>query len=152
MSRIALASIPSLTLYKDEFTTGRRTRPVPQLVCDGAPCARYTPDVVRCTNAGGRGAHIDWTCRAELPDSMRLGRVEVSCEGFDAPGDPYVLEGTCISARAVFSLRLTKNHIGSCSLKYRLVRVTPDETPYPRTKSSLFSGPHTSPDDHGAPS
>lgn len=94
MSRkVALASIPSLTFYQGEYTTGRRTAPVAQLVCDGAPCARFQPDVVRCKNAGGRGANVDWTCQAELPDSLRLGRVQVSCEGYNTPGDPNVLEG-----------------------------------------------------------
>jgi hypothetical protein len=93
MSRVALASIPSLTFYKDTLTTGRRTRPIPQLVCEGAPCKLYMPDVVRCTNAGGRGSEVDWTCKAELPSSLKLGRVDVSCEGYSAPGDSYVLKG-----------------------------------------------------------
>ena len=36
---------------------------------------------------------MDWKCEADLPESLRFGRVEVSCEGWDGPGDPYVLKG-----------------------------------------------------------
>ncbi|CDO78042.1 hypothetical protein BN946_scf184724.g6 [Trametes cinnabarina] len=104
MSRVALAKIPSLTLYKDEFTLSRRGPPIPQLTCIGKPCRLYQPEVVRCVNVGGSGTDVDWKCEADLPDSLRFGKVEVSCEGWDGPGDPYVLKG-------------------SCGLEYRLVQV-----------------------------
>jgi hypothetical protein len=32
-------------------------------------------------------------CEADLPESLRLGRVQVSCEGWTGPGDSYVLKG-----------------------------------------------------------
>ncbi|RDB26261.1 Store-operated calcium entry-associated regulatory factor [Hypsizygus marmoreus] len=105
MSRIELAKIPSLTFYKDSYTTSRRKSPLPQLVCRGAPCKVYTPEVVRCVSLpGASGTDVDWNCEADLPESLRFGRVEVSCEGWSRPGDPYVLKG-------------------SCSLEYRLVHV-----------------------------
>ncbi|RPD54336.1 DUF1183-domain-containing protein [Lentinus tigrinus ALCF2SS1-6] len=104
MSRIALARIPSLTFYKDSVTASRRGNPIPQLSCIGKPCRLYQPEVVRCTNLGGTGTEVDWKCEADLPEALRLGRVEVSCEGWDGPGDPYVLKG-------------------SCGLQYRLVEI-----------------------------
>ncbi|CAL1715807.1 unnamed protein product [Somion occarium] len=104
MSKIALARIPSLTFYKDAETTSRRGKPIPQLTCIGKPCRSYTPDVVRCVNIGGAGTDVDWKCEADLPEALRFGRVEVSCEGWSGPGDPYVLKG-------------------SCGLQYRLVQV-----------------------------
>ncbi|GBE88422.1 hypothetical protein SCP_1302370 [Sparassis crispa] len=104
MSRVALARIPSLTFYKDAITLSRRDRPIPQLVCKGKACDLYQPEVVRCANIGGGGTEVDWKCEADLPESLRFGRVEVSCEGWSGPGDPYVLKG-------------------SCSLEYRLVQV-----------------------------
>ncbi|TFK47731.1 DUF1183-domain-containing protein [Heliocybe sulcata] len=104
MSRVALASIPALTFYKDELTAARRTAPAQQLSCVGKACSLYTPDAVRCTNLGGTGTDIDWKCEADLPESLRFGRVQVSCEGWERPGDPYVLQG-------------------SCGLEYRLVEV-----------------------------
>ncbi|GLB40405.1 putative oligopeptide transporter [Lyophyllum shimeji] len=65
----------------------------------------YSPEVVRCVSLpGGHGTDVDWKCEADLPEALRFGRVEVSCEGWSRPGDPYVLKG-------------------SCSLEYRLVQV-----------------------------
>lgn len=104
MSRVALASIPALTFYKDELTAARRGDPIPQLTCIGKACRFYTPDVVRCTNSGGSGTDVDWKCEAELPEALRFGRVQVSCEGWSGQGDPYVLKE-------------------SCGLEYRLVEV-----------------------------
>jgi len=104
MSRVALAKIPALTLYKDSTTLSRRNRPIPQLVCIGKACNLYMPEVVQCESIGGEGGEVDWKCEADLPESLRFGRVEVSCEGWSGPGDPYVLKG-------------------SCGLEYRLVQV-----------------------------
>ncbi|KAA1467444.1 DUF1183-domain-containing protein [Dentipellis sp. KUC8613] len=103
-SRIALAAIPALTFYKDALTRSRRGRPVQQLVCIGKACDLYTPDVVRCVNIGGEGTDVEWKCEADLPEALRFGRVEVSCEGWSGPGDTDVLKG-------------------SCALEYRLVEV-----------------------------
>jgi len=107
MTRVALAKIPALTFYKDSITLARRTNPIPQLVCSGKACDLYMPEVVRCENIGGGGGNtvdVDWKCEADLPESLRFGRVEVSCEGWSGPNDPYVLKG-------------------SCGLEYRLIHV-----------------------------
>ncbi|OXG11105.1 hypothetical protein C367_06678 [Cryptococcus neoformans Ze90-1] len=32
-------------------------------------------------------------CDTDLPSSLRLGKVDVSCEGWSAPGDPNILQG-----------------------------------------------------------
>ncbi|KAL9714054.1 hypothetical protein Ac2012v2_002361 [Leucoagaricus gongylophorus] len=95
MSRIALASIPALTFYKDTWTESRRTSPISQLTCIGKPCKLYQPEVVRCVNLGGSGTDVDWKCEADLPEALRFGKVEVSCEGWSRAGDPYVLKGSC---------------------------------------------------------
>ncbi|KAF9223664.1 DUF1183-domain-containing protein [Gyrodon lividus] len=95
MSRIALESIPALTFYKNSLTAARRTSPIAQLVCIGKPCALYQPEVVRCGNIGGSGIDVDWKCEADLPSSLRFGKVWVSCEGWSGPGDPYVMKGSC---------------------------------------------------------
>jgi hypothetical protein len=60
MSKVALASIKSLTFYADGVTAARRTEPLPQLNCIGKACSLYTPEVIRCTNVGGHGTDIDW--------------------------------------------------------------------------------------------
>lgn len=102
--KVALDSIRSLTFYKGEYTKARRTTPIQQLTCVGRPCNLYQPDVVRCVNEGGRGLDVEWKCEADLPEQLRFGRVDVSCEGWSKPGDPNVLKG-------------------SCGLEYRLLRV-----------------------------
>ncbi|KAI0259894.1 glycoside hydrolase superfamily [Gloeopeniophorella convolvens] len=124
MSRIKLADIPALTLYKDEPTLARRGKSIPQLVCKGKACKVFTPDVIRCTNIGGRGTEVDWKCETDLPDTLRLGRVEVSCEGWEGPGDLYVLKG-------------------SCSLEYRLLDV-PRALQQPRPSSYQEQGSSSS--------
>ncbi|KAL5504358.1 hypothetical protein ACEPAH_8432 [Sanghuangporus vaninii] len=95
MSRVLLEQIRSLTLYKGELTKARRLSPIQQLKCVGKACKLFQPDVVRCYNNGGSGTDIDWTCEADLPEKLRFGRVDVSCEGWSRPGDPYVLKGSC---------------------------------------------------------
>jgi hypothetical protein len=100
MSRIELAKIKALTFYKDALTESRRTEAIPQLICaNKSVCKLYTPEVVRCQSLGGSGTDIDWKvratrpkyathlahshhqCEADLPESLRFGKVQVSCEG-----------------------------------------------------------------------
>ena len=74
MTSVALARIPALTFYKDSVTLARRTAPIPQLICNGAPCKLYTPEVVRCENIGGSGAEVDWkVCLPLIYISISLG-------------------------------------------------------------------------------
>lgn len=89
--RVRMSDIKTLTFYAGKKTAYRRTSPLPQLTCKGRECSRYTPDVVSCQSLGDE----QWRCEADLPPSIRMGRVEVSCEGYEAPSDPYVLKGSC---------------------------------------------------------
>ncbi|KAF9517000.1 hypothetical protein BS47DRAFT_1326933 [Hydnum rufescens UP504] len=102
--RVLLSSIKTLTLFADEDTFSRRTDPIPQLTCIGQVCKLYQPQAVLCTNIGGRGTEVNWKCEADLPETLRFGKVTVSCEGWSRSGDPHVLDG-------------------SCGLEYKLVRV-----------------------------
>lgn len=36
-----------------------------------------------------------WECKAELDSKYQFGRIQVSCEGYEYPDDPYVLRGSC---------------------------------------------------------
>lgn len=38
---------------------------------------------------------MNWKCEASLPKGTHLSKVEVQCEGFDYPDDPYILAGSC---------------------------------------------------------
>ncbi|KAH8836017.1 DUF1183-domain-containing protein [Flagelloscypha sp. PMI_526] len=94
-SKIKLEKIKSLLFYKNQLTKARRTTPIEQLTCHGAACDLYQPDVIRCTNIGGSGLDVEWGCHADLPEQLRFGRVEVSCEGWSKPGDLYVYKESC---------------------------------------------------------
>lgn len=77
-------------------------------------------------------------CEADLPDTLRFGRVEVSCEGWSRPGDPYVLKGKYGSffINSTSWASLNSLVLGSCSLEYRLVQI-PDSLH--KSDSPIFS-------------
>ena len=47
----------------------------------------------QCYNVGSDGFDVQWKCQAEMPNIFKFGKIKVSCEGYDYPDDPYVLEG-----------------------------------------------------------
>lgn len=94
-SKIPLRNIDSLVFNRDSKTTGRRSSPIPQMQCTGGPC-HLSPSSVFCKNIGlDANDGVNWECKASLPNGVTLGRVEVSCEGYDYPEDPYILKGSC---------------------------------------------------------
>jgi hypothetical protein len=92
-----LRDIDVLTLHRGQFTTGRRGSPVPQLNCVGGTAHRdsFKVETVQCKNTGFNGRDYSWKCESQLDKSLKLGKITVSCEGFDRPDDPYVLVGSC---------------------------------------------------------
>ena len=38
---------------------------------------------------------LQWECKADMDSAYQFGRLQVSCEGYDYPDDPYVLRGSC---------------------------------------------------------
>ncbi|XP_053556730.1 store-operated calcium entry-associated regulatory factor [Bombina bombina] len=95
--RVLLRDIQALTLYADRYTNARRSAPIPQMKCIGgsAGCSAVVPQVVQCYNRGWDGIDVQWECKLDMENSYRFGKVEVSCEGFDYPEDPYILRGSC---------------------------------------------------------
>ncbi|XP_040411100.1 store-operated calcium entry-associated regulatory factor isoform X1 [Cygnus olor] len=104
--RVLLREVQALTLHRGQYTTSRRTAAVPQLQCTGgsAGCSRV-PEVVQCYNKGWDGYDVQWQCKADLENAYRFGQIEVSCEGYDYPDDPYILRGSC---SLLFRLELTE--------------------------------------------
>lgn len=95
---VLMSSVDSLLLRRGELTTGRRSTPVPQMTCISGPrqCAPANlPTQVMCETVGGRTNDPIWKCTATLPEGMRLGTTDISCEGFRYPEDPYILRGSC---------------------------------------------------------
>lgn len=109
---ILMADIKTLTLTKGQLTTSRRVPPMQQLVCLGTKCAEWLqPNTVQCYNQGSDGSSIQWRCDAELDNSVKFGKIEVSCEGYSYKGDRNVL-------------------VGSCALEYQLIPVAAASTHY----------------------
>ncbi|TRY85737.1 hypothetical protein DNTS_031919 [Danionella cerebrum] len=94
---VLLRDVQVLTLYRGRYTAARRSSAVPQLQCVGgsAGCGSFQPEVVQCYNRGMDGIDTQWECKADMDNSYRFGRVEVSCEGYTSPNDAYVLRGSC---------------------------------------------------------
>lgn len=95
MDKVRPEEVKVLTLSKNKMTTGRRNRPMPQLTCKGRLCSEFTPATVLCLNMGTDGRDVQWKCEADMPDGYRFGTIDVSCEGYNYPDDPYILAGSC---------------------------------------------------------
>ncbi|KAK3787124.1 hypothetical protein RRG08_059616 [Elysia crispata] len=94
--KMLLSDVKALTLRQGQMTNARRSPPVPQLKCvGGAAQYKFTPKVVQCINMGSDGYDIQWECKTDMDNAYRFGNVEVTCEGYDYPNDPYVLKGSC---------------------------------------------------------
>ncbi|GAA6033446.1 hypothetical protein JCM8097_001398 [Rhodosporidiobolus ruineniae] len=94
--RVPLKSLTALTLHSSRKTAHRRLPPIPQLTCKGKACRQYQPDIVQCTKVGEDGVGgVEWKCEADLPRGVRFGGVQVGCEGWDGPDDPFILRGSC---------------------------------------------------------
>ncbi|NXP44610.1 SARAF factor, partial [Heliornis fulica] len=103
---VLLRDVQALTLHRGRYTTARRVPAVPQLQCMGgsAGCV-HAPEVVQCYNKGWDGSDVQWHCQADLESTYSFGQMEVSCEGYDYPEDPYILRGSC---SLIFHLELTE--------------------------------------------
>jgi len=104
--KVLLRDVQVLTLKSGQMTTGRRSSPVPQLKCVGGSAqGHYNPQAVQCYNRGFDGQDVQWECKADMDNLYRFGSVEVICEGYDYPDDPYILKGSC---GLEYTLELTK--------------------------------------------
>ena len=94
--RVLLRDVQTLTLHQGKWTTGKRTRPVPQLTCiGGTNRCKHLPATVQCYNRGSDGQDVQWECKAVMDKNLRFNKIEVTCEGYDYPEDDYVLVGSC---------------------------------------------------------
>ncbi|KAI6172089.1 Store-operated calcium entry-associated regulatory factor [Aphelenchoides besseyi] len=96
VNRVLLRDVTSITLHRGQYTTGRRSSPVPQLQCVGGTAqGKFAPKTVQCYNRGFDGLDVQWECQADMPREYQFGKISVSCEGFDYPNDPFILAGSC---------------------------------------------------------
>lgn len=92
---ILLHNIKELDFVSGLFTASRRVAPVPQMDCVGgsAQGSHLEPLKARCVNVGLLEPH--WRCEATMDDTVQLGTATVTCEGYEAKLDPYVLKNSC---------------------------------------------------------
>ncbi|KAL0208487.1 hypothetical protein P9112_011074 [Eukaryota sp. TZLM1-RC] len=95
--KVLLTEVETLYFHAGKTTTYRNAEPIPQMRCVGGSARRlkHQPASAMCRNVGIDGNDVVWECSADVPSNTRLGRVEVSCEGWDYPEDPYVVTGSC---------------------------------------------------------
>ena len=90
--KVPIREVSSLLLHRGKMTTGRRASPVPQLNC--LSNCQDAPDTIYCSNAGHDGEDVVWECKSD-PAGAVLRDLNVQCEGYDYPDDPYILKGSC---------------------------------------------------------
>ncbi|VDN55287.1 unnamed protein product [Dracunculus medinensis] len=94
--KVRLTDVTALTLRRGQYTTARRSPAVPQLRCVGGSAkGLYEPAVIQCYNRGFDGADMQWECKAEMDEAYQFGMIQISCEGYSYPEDPYILRGSC---------------------------------------------------------
>jgi len=97
--KVLMDNVKALTFKADQWTTTRRTQSSGQLVCTGGTASARSdmmPKVVQCVAKGSDGAgNIQWKCEADLDEKVKFGDLEVVCEGFSYPEDPYITKGSC---------------------------------------------------------
>lgn len=95
-NRVHFSQFDALTFYQYQMTTYRRTSPMPQLKCVSGNCEyanRVT--VAQCKKTGTNELGVpQWKCNGPT-NGLHFGVVNVNCEGYDRPGDHYVLAGSC---------------------------------------------------------
>ena len=91
--RVLARDVQTLLFKHGELSTSTRGPPVLQLVQAGGPPVPVSQ--ILCTNAGWDGRQVIWECRLPAGVAAELASFDVSCQGFDRPGDPYILAGSC---------------------------------------------------------
>ncbi|KAN0000407.1 hypothetical protein ACTFIZ_000851 [Dictyostelium cf. discoideum] len=97
-SKILLKDVQVLTLKSGEMTKARRSSPIQQMECIGGTATKELelyPKTIQCYNMGSNGIDVQWKCEATLDSTVRLGTIDVSCEGYSYPEDPYITADSC---------------------------------------------------------
>ena len=96
--KILLQNVDKIVLREGQMTNARRVSPIPQLRCVGGSAGCWstpTPNLVVCSNIGYQGREVRWECEADFDQRYKFGRIQVSCEGYEHPDDPFILKDSC---------------------------------------------------------
>ncbi|KAJ9057994.1 hypothetical protein DSO57_1017319 [Entomophthora muscae] len=96
---VELKAIESLGFVRGRLVKSRRFEPTPQLECLSSPidCQNADIDYVHCHNMAfmTESPLVFWDCKATVPEHYEIYSTKVDCEGYNHPGDSYVLKGSC---------------------------------------------------------
>lgn len=123
--RVHMSQVKTITLTAGRQTNSRRVSPVPQLECVGANCdapKASHPQLMQCTAMGSDGRDMQWKCTADVAVGYKLGRTDVSCEGYENADDEHVL-------------------VGSCGVQYDLIKVVEQQPPCKQGPMGLPGAP-----------
>ena len=90
--KVLIRDVHILMFESNKKTTGRRSNPVNQLQCKDN--CHNKPDRVICINKGFDGIDPIQECESD-PKGTYFDKLNVECEGYDYPDDPYILAGSC---------------------------------------------------------
>ena len=94
LSRVLLEDVPYLSFSKNKMTLGNRLPSIPQMKClnkyDISKINKIT-----CNNLGVENNNINWECNTDIDEKYKLDKVEILCEGYESPEDPYIFKGSC---------------------------------------------------------
>jgi len=97
--RVLLQDVKILKFNAGETAVNTRTPEViPRLSCAYNPLGNdnLLPTSVTCKNKGlDDVGSIIWKCEAEMDSALTFDNIQVSCEGYDRPGDKYIRSGSC---------------------------------------------------------
>jgi len=103
-----LSDVKTLQFRAGEYAVNTRTpEDIPRLTCAYNPLEGKvrTPDNVICKNKGlDDGGNVVWKCEADMDDALAFDNIQVSCEGYNFPGDKYIRAGSCA---LTYTLKLT---------------------------------------------
>jgi len=98
-NRVKFHDLPQQVFRVGYMTNGRRSEPIAQITCKpghGNPSCSKGPPEIRCEIISKIGkSDAIWKCYAIVGSGYKISNYEVSCEGYDYPDDPYILEGSC---------------------------------------------------------
>uniref|UniRef100_A0A090XB01 Store-operated calcium entry-associated regulatory factor n=1 Tax=Ixodes ricinus TaxID=34613 RepID=A0A090XB01_IXORI len=95
--KVKLSDVKTLTLSHGSYDH-RVGGLVPSHSCNAWVAVQAAPVFRQRCSATTRGVTAltsEWECKADLPKSLKFGHIEVACEGYDYPDDPYILQGSC---------------------------------------------------------
>ena len=133
--KVKMRDVETLLFRKELMTTGRRSKPVSQMICEGHPCKKNAPDSISCKNIGWDGKDPIWDCTTSEMKDTKLSKIEVQCEGYEYPDDPNILVGSCA---VIFQLNYKDEVINS--LDWSRTRPDRKDEPSPLVGLMIMTG------------